>query len=184
MVLHFDEAKEDRTRDKMNRAMYDGLLRKISSNEFILDIGLMSDSLQELSEVSPDLQERNIDLYKVHLKVKDLKGKTCPGSEYRKSLEAAENLKFCGAVLHKKGILDDPPISPNAFYERLKNSIQKRYCNSDVEMTRCGTVLDFRTWPTGAKKIIHFAEEEICESSKSFKLNEGELIRTFREFVK
>ncbi|KAJ8887399.1 hypothetical protein PR048_013614, partial [Dryococelus australis] len=51
-------------------------------------------------------------------------------------------------------------------------------------MSRCATVLDFRTWPTGAKENIVFGEEEICKQSKRFKLNERELIRTFREFVK
>ncbi|KAJ8893726.1 hypothetical protein PR048_006326 [Dryococelus australis] len=184
MVLHFEKAKEDRTRDKKDCAMYEGLLRKISSTEFILNLGLMCDSLQELSEVILDLQERNIDLYKAHLKVKDLKRKTCPGSAYRKSLEAAENIKFCGVVLRKKGRLDDPPISPSAFYKNLKDSIQKQLlCNCDVEMARCATVLDFSTWPTGAKENIIFGEEEICKLSKRFKLNERELICTFREFV-
>ncbi|KAJ8884088.1 hypothetical protein PR048_015945 [Dryococelus australis] len=48
MVLHFEEAKKDRTRDKKDCALYEGLLRKISSTEFILDLGLMCDSLQEL----------------------------------------------------------------------------------------------------------------------------------------
>ncbi|KAJ8890076.1 hypothetical protein PR048_009583 [Dryococelus australis] len=89
MVLHFEEAKEDRTRDKKDCAMYEGLLRKISSTEFILDLGLM-----------------------------------------------------------------------------------------------CATVLDFRTWPTGAKENILFGEEKICELSKRFNLNQRELICTFREFVK
>ncbi|KAJ8872613.1 hypothetical protein PR048_026219 [Dryococelus australis] len=155
MVLHLEEAKEDRTRDKKDREMYEGLLRKISSTEFILDLELIN----ELSDVSFDLQERNIDLYKSHSKVKDVvelfeKRKTYPGSAYRKSLEAAENLKFCGVAQHKKGRLDDPPIFPGAFYESLKNSIQKRLlCNSNVEMIR-------------------------------FNLYRRELIRTLREFVK
>ncbi|KAJ8892355.1 hypothetical protein PR048_004935, partial [Dryococelus australis] len=190
IVLHFEEAKEDRTRDKKDCVMYEGLLRKISSVMCILDLELMCDSLQELSKASLYLQERNIDLYKAHFKFKDLvevfeKRKTCPGSAYRKSLEAAENLKFCGGVLHKKGRIDEPPISPSAFYESLKNLIQKQLlCNSDVEMARCATVLDFRTWPTDAKENILFGEEEICELSKRFQLNERELISTFREFVK
>jgi hypothetical protein len=52
-------------RDALNK----GLLRKITSVEFILDSGLMCDSLQELSELSLDLQERNIDLNKAHNKI-------------------------------------------------------------------------------------------------------------------
>ncbi|KAJ8887398.1 hypothetical protein PR048_013613 [Dryococelus australis] len=95
----YEEAKEDRTRDEKDCAIYE--------------------------EVILCLQERNIDLYKAHLKVKDLvevfeKMKSCPGSVYRKSLETAENLKFYGYVLHKKGRLDDPPISPNCFLQELE----------------------------------------------------------------
>jgi hypothetical protein len=48
------------------RCTYEGLLRKITSVEFILDLGLMCDALQELSELSLDLQERNIGLNKAH----------------------------------------------------------------------------------------------------------------------
>ncbi|KAJ8893092.1 hypothetical protein PR048_005675 [Dryococelus australis] len=141
MVLHFEEAKENRTRDKKDCAIYDGLLKKISS-------------------ISLDLQERNIDLYKAHLKVKDLVEVFKKRDMSRKSPEAAENLKFCGVVLYKNSRLYDSPISPSAFYESLKNSIQKRLlCNSDGEMAWCATVLDFRTWPTGAKQNILFGEE-------------------------
>ncbi|KAJ8875087.1 hypothetical protein PR048_022978 [Dryococelus australis] len=45
-------------------------------------------------------------------------------------------------------------------------------------MARCVTAFDFRTWPTGAKENILFGEEEICELSKKFKLNERELIHS------
>jgi hypothetical protein len=51
------------------RCTYEGLLRKITSVEFILDLGLMCDALQELSELSLHLQERNIGLNKAHDKI-------------------------------------------------------------------------------------------------------------------
>ncbi|KAJ8878123.1 hypothetical protein PR048_022590 [Dryococelus australis] len=49
-------------------------------------------------------------------------------------------------------------------------------------MARCATVLD--RCATGAEENILYGGEEICELSKRFKLNERELIRTFREFEK
>jgi hypothetical protein len=85
------------------------LLRKITSVEFILDLGLKCDALQELSELSLDLQERNIDLNKAHNKIVFLfnvfesRCKT-PGSFYRESLEAADTLIFEGVSLHTKNI--------------------------------------------------------------------------------
>ena len=50
----------------------DGLKRKITSTEFLLDLGLMCDALQELSELSLDLQDRNMDLYNANKKIKML----------------------------------------------------------------------------------------------------------------
>jgi hypothetical protein len=52
--------------------------------------------------------------------------RSVPGPYYKKALEAAENLQFKGVPLHKKNRIDDPPISPIAFYEQPKLSIQKR----------------------------------------------------------
>jgi hypothetical protein len=41
LVQHFKEAENDPTRDKEDRCMYQGLQRKITSNEFILDLGFL-----------------------------------------------------------------------------------------------------------------------------------------------
>jgi hypothetical protein len=39
--------------------MYQGLQRNIKSTEFILDLGLMCDVLQEFSQLILELQDRN-----------------------------------------------------------------------------------------------------------------------------
>jgi hypothetical protein len=54
LVRHFEEAKNDNTRDKKEKCMYEGLQRKITSVQLILDLGLMCDALQELSELNLD----------------------------------------------------------------------------------------------------------------------------------
>ena len=64
--------KHDPTRDKNDKCTYDGLKRKSTFTEFLLDLGLMCDALQELSELSLDLQDRNMDLYKANKKIKML----------------------------------------------------------------------------------------------------------------
>jgi hypothetical protein len=60
-VRHFEEARIQGI--KKEKFMYEGLQRKITSTQLILDFGLMCDSLQELSELTLDLQERNIVMY-------------------------------------------------------------------------------------------------------------------------
>jgi hypothetical protein len=71
-VRDFKEAENDPTRDKKYRCMCQCLQRKITSTEFILDLGLMFDALQELSELNLELQDRNINLYQVDVKVRAL----------------------------------------------------------------------------------------------------------------
>ncbi|KAI5153274.1 hypothetical protein ENBRE01_3158 [Enteropsectra breve] len=44
----------------------------IISTEFVKDLGLMCDSLQELPEISLELQKREINLYKAYHKIKTL----------------------------------------------------------------------------------------------------------------
>jgi hypothetical protein len=55
LVRHFTNAKGECSRDKKDRSMYEGLLKKITTVEFVLDLGLMCDALQELSELSLEL---------------------------------------------------------------------------------------------------------------------------------
>jgi hypothetical protein len=71
LVLHSEKAKSDQTRDKKDRCTYKGLFKKIMSVEFVLDVGLMCDALQELPMQSLDLQHHNIDLYKADKKNQD-----------------------------------------------------------------------------------------------------------------
>jgi hypothetical protein len=97
--VHFEEAKSDQTRDKKDRCNFEGVLKKITSVEFVLDLGLMCDALQELSELSLDLQHCDIDLYKADKKIKTLvkvlkERRENSGPYYDKSLAATKCLTF------------------------------------------------------------------------------------------
>ena len=72
LVEHFDQAKQDTSRDQKERCMYQGLQRKITSTEFVLDLALMCDAVQELSELSLELQDRSVDLHSANQKIKSL----------------------------------------------------------------------------------------------------------------
>ncbi|XP_030046369.1 E3 SUMO-protein ligase KIAA1586-like [Microcaecilia unicolor] len=189
LVLHFEEAKKDCTRDSKDRSMYDGLQRKITSVEFVLDLGLMCDALQELSELSLDLQERNMDLYRANNKIKSLiqifeERKQNPGPYYKTSITAASRLIFKGTALHRKDRKDDPPICPDAFYENLKIFIAKRLLDDEeADLPKWAKVLDPKQWPEDIQKHLTFGETEIRNLSKRFHLNERAMIHGFREYL-
>ena len=97
----------DPTRDKNDKSTYDGMKRKITSTEFLLDLGLMCDTIQELSELSLDLQDRNMDLYKANKKIKMLvqvfeKRRQNCGPYYKCAVAAVRDLRFRGVLLHEK----------------------------------------------------------------------------------
>ena len=87
----------------------EGLQRKITSTEFLLDLGLMCDAFQELSELKLDLQERNIDLYRLDQKIKALaqvfeERWLISGPYYKIAANATDNKMFSGVLLHKKTV--------------------------------------------------------------------------------
>jgi hypothetical protein len=81
--------------------MYQGMQRKIASTEFILDLGLMCDTLQEVSELSLELH-----LYQADVKIRALvqifeERRTVPGNYYDCAAIAVNNLSFEGVELRK-----------------------------------------------------------------------------------
>ena len=189
LVHHFDDAMHDPTRDKNEKCTYDGLKKKITSTEFLLDLGLMCDALQELSELSLDLQERDMDLYKANQKIRALvqvfeERRQNVGPYYKCASAAAHELYFRGVLLHKKDSKNDPPIDPNVFYSKLKESIEKRLLDSrDVELAQWARVLDQKHWPDDINVQLTFGEMEIRNLSVRLQLNERVMIRGFREYI-
>jgi hypothetical protein len=88
--------------------MYEGLLKKITTVEFVLDLGLMCDTRQKLSELSLELQKCNINLYSANNKIKRLaqvfeEGRVYPRQYYKISTTAANCLIFQGVPFFQKG---------------------------------------------------------------------------------
>ena len=128
LVNLFDEGRQDVTREKKDKCMYSSLFRKITDANFILDLGLMCDALQELSELSVALQHRNVGLDFANKKLKMTAAafenrKTVPGTYYKHSVKAVQNLKFSGVPLHKNKKQNNDPIDPVKVYEALKTSV-------------------------------------------------------------
>ena len=189
LVQHFEIAKLDSTRDKKDQCMYEGLQRKITSTEFVLDLGLMCDALQELSELSLDLQERNIDIYRADQKIKAViqifeERQIIPGPYYKIAATAVDSNLFKGVSLHTKNCTSDPPIDVKAFYKKLQESIEQRLLSSeDAEFAYWARVLDTNQWPDNIGTHLTFGETEMRNLSTRLQLNERIMIRGFREYL-
>ena len=167
LVEHFDQAKQDTSRDQKERCMYQGLQRKITSTEFVLDLALMCDALQELSELSLELQDRSVDLHSANQKIKSLvqvfkERRVKPGPYYEMAAKAAEGHQFQGAELHSESRRNDPPINTNTFYTKLCESIENRLIDSeDADIAEWARVLDQNRWSTDVQDNLTFGEMEV-----------------------
>jgi hypothetical protein len=178
LVLHFVEAKTDCNRDKKKRCMYEGLHRKITSVEFLLDLGLMCYALQELSKLSLDLRECNTDFYRANKKIENSvkiseERNKCHRPYYENTITAAKCLTFKETAFHRKKLKKDPPICPNASYEKLKMSIAKRLLDDEeANLLKWADILDPTHWPEDVDSHLTVGEKEIRNLSKRLRLNE------------
>src|SRR6218665_3322615 len=62
LAAHFDKASTGKRRDSKTRAKFSGLLSRMKSKQFLCDLGLLYDVLEEISELSVQLQLRSMTL--------------------------------------------------------------------------------------------------------------------------
>jgi hypothetical protein len=122
LVAHLKSAKVDENRDRTERNLYEGLLRKTTNIDFILDLALMCHVLQELAELSTELQARDITIYSAHRKItSQLKlfdeRKTNMGPYYLEALKAEKSSYLKGVSLENR---QGNRIDPVKFYDSLR----------------------------------------------------------------
>lgn len=149
----------------------------------------MCDALQELSELSLDLQYRKLDLYIANQKIKTAvqvfkERQTRPGSYYEMATKATKNQQFGNAVLHKKDSKNDPPLDPAVFYTKLQQSIETHMLDcEDANLAQCARVRDKTQWPDNVQERLTFSEQEIRSLCRKLQLAERDVIRGFREYL-
>lgn len=186
LANHFVAAKEDPTRDASDRCKYEGLLRKLTSTCFVLDLALMCDALQDLSEISEELQHQDVDLFRANKKLQILVNtfiarKGSPGTFYEQAVTSVNNKSFMGIKLYEK--TKEQPINPVEFYHSLSQAIEKRLLNGeDAALANSARILDTGTWPKGIKDNT-FGEKDVASLAVRFQLNKREAIKAFREYV-
>lgn len=185
LVAHFTAAKDDKSRESTDRAMYEGLLNCITKVDFILDLAIMCDALQELSELSLELQSRDITLYSAQRKIRNQllvfkERKVSSGPHYCEALKAEEELNFRGIMLEKG--TKSRRLEPSRFYDSLKQRMENRLLQSeDIAISECAEVLDSSTWPENPG--ITYGETSIKTLCRRFGLPERGILRGFRDYV-
>ncbi|XP_022173984.1 E3 SUMO-protein ligase KIAA1586-like [Myzus persicae] len=176
---HFSSASSDINRDGKTRAKYSGLRKRLASPEFLLDLGLMCDCLNELSVLSNILQKRSVTLIqaqqhinrsvRVLVSFKELKG------EYMtKATVAVNDMSFKNIKLEKNSKLVN--INHNQFLTSLVDNLKSRLLDKeqDISVIQDMQIMDTTEWPDDYN--IRYGEDKINRLCKRFQLNKNDAI--------
>ncbi|CAB1330796.1 unnamed protein product, partial [Coregonus sp. 'balchen'] len=137
---------------KKNRPFSDheSLIELQELNEFICDLGLMYDTLHELSLLSQELQSRSITLLGAeHLLKRSIRViqsfKESPGEKYSEALEAKQTGEYRSIALKTNAKLKS--INPGQFLQSLVNNLEKRLSFEDETIMDL-SILDQSKWPS------------------------------------
>lgn len=134
---HFQKASADSTRSSVERQKYSGLATRLTTHEFVKNLGTMYDALglQELSELSLKLQQRDIFLHDAHEAVsiciavleKFAENSENPSEKSATSVaKAAVNLEKFKDIQISPGRKCDVLINTAQFFRSLANNLKQR----------------------------------------------------------
>lgn len=168
-------------------ATFLGLKRKLESPEFLLDLGLMYDILQELSVLSTELQSRITTLPRAeHLIKRTLRiiesFKENPGEKTQIALIANEDMIFKNIILVRNTKI--MPINKDQFIQSMVDRMKSRLCsdsnNENIELLKDISALD----PNNIKTDdIRYGEAEVRRICRRFNVDELEAIAGLRDFT-
>ena len=131
LYMHFCQAATDTSLDSKDRAQYKGFAAKLSSSAFFLNLGLMYDALQELSDLSESLHADSLNLNKANRFIARqveifASRKTDGGEHYAAASEAVAAGEYCGVIIVLSTAKSDKEINRAQFYQALVDSVSAR----------------------------------------------------------
>uniref|UniRef100_H3A963 Uncharacterized protein n=1 Tax=Latimeria chalumnae TaxID=7897 RepID=H3A963_LATCH len=184
---HFSEASTDSTRDSRQRAKYSGLRHILTSAEFVHNLGVMYDAVSELSDLSKQLQRKDITLPEAHMSMSrqirvfasmaDTAGPFAVETEW-----AIQNMSFRDTKLHRGRCIK---IDAGRFFRSLANNMESRLMTTRASNTSASNYddsmkyLDPKTWPS-SNMDIQYGDNKIRSLCRKFNISEVDSIRGFR----
>lgn len=196
---HFSLASSDTYRDSRERAKYNGLKTILTSKKFVYNLGILYDALMELSDLSLQLQKRDLTLPSAHKcilrSIRVLESMAnIHGPKSQEVIYACDKEEFKGVPLCSKSSVVQ--IHLGQFFISLSNNMKQRLMTtqaSNVSSEKNNEfqvhfknliedldVLSPESWPDNMD--IQYGDESIRRLSKMFQINQVTAVRGFREF--
>jgi len=204
LYKHFDNASHDPLRDARERAKYAGLAKRISSRAFVQNLGLMFDALQELAELSLEVQRRSITIPIAHRAIgrqvivfEAMCERSGPHLKIVDDVLLQDESSFKGVPLHN-GSKCDVLIKKEQFFRSLANNLKARlltlqsshvsvrdtqHAESYNDLIGKLKVLYPENWPElpGDCNLLYGTDEVAC-LAEQFRIEVRPVVRAFREY--
>ena len=183
---HFSDAASDAKLNGKEKAEFKGLASKLSSNVTLMNIAVMCDALEELSELSLSLQAESISIQKAHrLIARQLEvftaRKSDGGDRYEMASKAVAEGSFKGVPVVVSNSKADRLINKSQFYQALVDSLSRRLMpESEREIVDCLNVLLPNPWP--ADLSAEYGKLQLKQACMKFRVSySGQLKQEYRD---
>ena len=165
---HFKESAVDRSLDSKERATFSGLLGKLESGSFLLNLALMHDALEELAELSESLQADSMTLPRANRlicrQIEIFRARKMTPGDCEKTKIATDAVKIgkFETVTLKPISPRDAVVNRQQFYQALCDSLAARMLpDSDSQLMRDVEILLPSSWPDSTAMPPEYGESEL-----------------------
>lgn len=199
---HFTNAANDTSRDSRDRAKYKGLDDVLTSATFVSNLGLMYDALTELSDLSRQLQKREMTLPTAdRLLTREIRVfesmVTMPGPHMTTVHTALAEKSFKGVALRENGRLVQ--IHAGQFFRSMVENLRHRMTSTtsshvstreiplhgrearDNQLIQDMKVIHPGSWPE-EELDVQYGDVEVLRLCEVLKVDRRETVQGFREY--
>jgi hypothetical protein len=185
LYKHFCDKAADDNVDSREKAKYAGLAKKLESQVFIRNLGLMHDALEELSDLSLALQKTDITLSNanklISRQIEILEArKDAMSTFYQECCIAIDSGAFKGVKIATSSG-KDREISKGQFYQALADSMRARLLpQSEKVLISAASAVDSALFPPDLTP--EFGETEVRFLCDKFDVSFSDVKQDYREY--
>jgi hypothetical protein len=182
---HFSSKVTDNTLDSKEKAKFTGMVKKMENPNFITNLGLMFDALEELADLSLSLQKADVTLpAAIKLIARQVQvftaRKDCDSEYYAEACQAVVAGTFKGVVVASNAG-KEKLISKPQFYQALADSMATRLL-PESEKLFCKAIEVLDTKSVANELFPEFGEHQVKWLCNKFGLSFSAVKNDYREF--
>lgn len=197
---HFAKASLSSAHNVHRKSLFGGLHKLLTSEDYLLNLAMVADSVQEVGLLSDALRRHDITLVRacqlIHRSVRAMeKLKDMRGKHQREAMESLERGNFKGVTIKVETRGQVRANFPH-FYQCLVDNLRSRLYTPNANrgpqtsppddfatLVSEIDILDSHRWPTNVDSPWFEGEEKLEQLCKRFRLDYPSICEAFRDFI-